>query len=65
MMFSLFATSGDDKMAAAISFKAAGISIRPLHAAIALTVCVGALVSAVGAGMNAGMDSALSPSPER
>jgi hypothetical protein len=61
MVFSLFATAGDDKMAPAISFKAAGVPIRPLHASIAFTLCVSILISAAGAGMNAGMYDNLTP----
>ena len=57
MMFSLFATSGDDTMAPAITFKAAGVSLRPIHGLVAFVLCTSALVVAAGAGMNAAMDT--------
>ena len=52
MVFSLFATAGDDKMAKSISFVAAGVSLRRIHAIISLTVSLGALVCAGGVSMN-------------
>ena len=55
MLYSLFATAGDDKMAPAISFTAAGVSVRRVHAVAVLTLCLGALVCATGASMNGGL----------
>jgi hypothetical protein len=52
MMFTLFATAGDDKMSRSISFTAAGISLRRIHAIVALTVSLGALVCAGGVSLN-------------
>ena len=51
MLYSLFATAGDDKMASAICFTAAGVSIRRVHAVVVLTICLAALVCATGASM--------------